>query len=78
MIDTTQIKNIVKNNTVRLDSYRQGQLYYNVDFEGATYQFTVPIDDVGAATMPKEDKALYYMRWIKPSIEQNTFVKIYG
>lgn len=67
---------LVKNNTVKLDSYRQGNLYYNIDFKGDTYQFTVPIDDVGTATMPKEDKALYYMRWIKPSIKDNTLIKI--
>lgn len=67
---------LVKNNTVRLDSYRQGNLYYNIDFDGDTYQFTVPIDDVGTATMPREDKALYYMRWIKPSIKDNTLIKI--
>jgi hypothetical protein len=70
------IVDLVKNNTVTLDSYRQGNLYYNINYNSETYQFTIPVDDVGTATMPKVDKAMYYMRWIKPAISENRFVKI--
>ncbi len=71
-----KITDIIKNNTVKYESFRQGFFYYTIDFQGETFQFTIPLDDIGTATMPKEDKAIYYMRWIKPALTENTFVKV--
>lgn len=81
------IKDLVSNgNTVTFDSYRQGVFYYNVaycteeqlqsDTAVTIYQFPVPIDDIGTATLLKEDKAITFMRWIRKAIEDKTFIKL--
>jgi hypothetical protein len=44
--------------------------YYNV------YQFPVDINDIGNATLLAEDKAIYFMRWIRRAREEGTLIKI--
>jgi len=70
------IKDIVKDNTVRFHRYRQGVAYYvvNVRNEGTDYMFPVPLDDVGDATLEAEDKALMFMRYIRKALEDGSFV----
>jgi hypothetical protein len=74
---------LVKGTKVRFDSYRAGFFYYNIvlwrdssAMPGSTvlhrYQFTVPAEDVGNATLLHEDKAITYMRWIRRALEDNT------
>lgn len=70
------IKDIIKGNTVRFDSYRSGFFYYHIEYENETYQFTVPQDDIGTATLNAEDKAMLFMRWIRKAIDSNEFIKI--
>jgi len=82
------IKEIVKNNKVYFDSFRQGIFYYRVlvpyqkrDYLGdisehhRSYLFPVPLEDIGTATMLKEDKALFFMRWIRKAIEDETLIE---
>jgi hypothetical protein len=76
------IKDLVKNNWVKFDSYRQGYFYYIIhvgidDFGDpiGTYQFPVPLDDIGTATLLGQDKAITFMRWIRRAIKDKTFVK---
>jgi len=82
-----EIKNLIKDNYVRFDSYRQGYFYYNlekiVDNENSQtgqsiekYQFVVPIGDIGTATLLSQDKAITFMRWIRKAIQDNTLIKI--
>lgn len=82
-----EIKNLIKDNYVKFDSYRQGYFYYNVekvvDNENSPtgqciekYQFTVPIGDIGTATLLNQDKAITFMRWIRKAIQDNTLIKI--
>ena len=40
------------------------------------YLFPVPLEDIGTATMESRDKAITFMRWIRKSIEDKTFIKI--
>lgn len=40
------------------------------------YQFSVPLDEVGDGTLLSEDKAIYYMKWIRRALEDKTLVKI--
>ena len=40
------------------------------------YQFPVPIEDIGNATMLSEDKAITYMRWIRKAMEDKTLIKV--
>ena len=67
---------IVKNNTVHFDSYKNGYFYYTVKVNEQVYRFPVELIDIGAATMQATDKALIYMRWIRKALEGNQFVKI--
>lgn len=70
-----KIKDIVKNNVVRFSHYRAKILYYNVDVDGVTYMFPVPIEGVDNATMLNEDKAMIMMRFIRKSLDEGSFVK---
>lgn len=71
------IKEIIKDNKVCFLYAREGKLYYGVDYLGKTYQFPVPFndtDEVGTATFMKEDKAMYFMRYIRKAINNNDFI----
>lgn len=70
------LKEIVKDNTVYFDSYRAGFFYYHVTVNNKIYQFTVDREDIGDATLKANDKALYFMRWIRKAIEGNQFILI--
>ncbi len=70
------IKDIIKDNTVRFDFLRAGVAYYKVSVDGVDYRFPVRLDDVGDATLLSEDKAIMLMRWIRKAISDNEFHKI--
>jgi len=83
------LKDLIKDNKVYFDSYRAGFFYYNLDFgfihiqdtdevndKKITYQFTVPADDIGNATLLASDKAITFMRWIKKAVDNNELIKI--
>ena len=71
------ITDIVRNNTVRFVRYRQGVAYYGVDVPAAgSYLFPVPLDDIGDATLELEDKAIYFMRYIKRAMTEGSFVPL--
>jgi hypothetical protein len=70
---------VSKDNNTEYDSYRAGFFYYNViKLNGAslTYQFQIPIEEVGNATLKSEEKSVTMMRWIRKAIENNTMIKI--
>ena len=60
------ITNLVKIKTVRFVHYRDGHFIYETE-DG--FQFPVPLADIGTATLLAEDKALYFMRWIRRHLE---------
>lgn len=70
------IKDIVKDNMVHYSYYRQGFLFYEVTYSNSLYSFPVPVSDIGDATFLKEDKAIYFMSYIKKALEDGTFVKV--
>lgn len=71
------IKDLVENNTATFDSYRCGVFYYTVPYdEVTTYQFQIPVEDLGNATLNKTEKAINLMRYIRIAMEQNTLVKV--
>lgn len=77
------IKDLIKNNTVKFDNYRQGFFYYNIIYnppelfgDMIKYQFSVPLDDIGTSKLLREDKAIIFMRWIRKAIEDKTLIKI--
>lgn len=71
------IKDIVKDNTVRFVRYRQGIAYYrvNVPAEGV-HVFPVPLDDIGDATLELEDKAILFMRYIKRAVREGSLIPL--
>ena len=60
------ITEIVKNKRARFIHYREGNFIYETE-DG--FQFPVPLSDVGNATLMAEDKALFFMRWIRRHLE---------
>lgn len=45
---------------------RDGNLYYETD---SGFKFTVPINELGNGTALRTDKAIVFMKWIKPQFE---------
>lgn len=69
---------VAKDNFAFFDSFRAGVFYYTVyKFNSDIgYQFQIPIEDIAGATIKAEEKSITMMRWIRKSIENNTFVKL--
>ncbi|MEM1260779.1 MAG: hypothetical protein AAGH76_00065 [Pseudomonadota bacterium] len=71
------IKDIVKDNTVRFVRYRRGVAYYGVTVPSAgNYMFPVPLADIGDATLELEDKAILFMRYINRAMSDGSFVPL--
>ena len=72
------IKNLIKDNIVVFDMFRDNIFFYSVkDKETETdYVFPVPLSDITnsdvTATLPASDKAIFFMRWIRKAIENET------
>ena len=77
-INMTQL---VKNNTTSFAYYRNQHLYYDVNYDGATYHYPVVVDptdegyDIGNATLNQTEKAMTMMRYMRKAIAAGTFVK---
>ena len=57
---------MVKDKTVRFVHYRDGELTYRTE-DG--FEFPVPISDTGTGTFQAEDKAIFFMRWIRKQLD---------
>ncbi len=53
---------VSEDRTVRFVFYRKGELHYETEFGE---EFAVPIDDCGDAAFNAEDKALFFMRYMR-------------
>lgn len=61
------LKDMVSNNKkVKFVRYQKGDLWYVTE---CGFEFPVSISDTGDAAFNPEDKALFFMRWIKKQIE---------
>jgi hypothetical protein len=47
---------------------------WNTEYD--IYQFPVPVEDIGNATLLSEDKAITYMRWIRKAMNDGTLIKL--
>lgn len=56
-----KIKDLIKNQTVKFECYKQGNLWYSVN----GFIFPVPVEDTGEGEFKREDKAIFYMRYIR-------------
>lgn len=79
------IKELIKNNLVTFYKYKAGFFYYHLKIDltlndnsenCGIYEFTIPIEDIGDATMQFVDKAITYMRWIRKAKEEGTLIKV--
>ena len=68
-MNNINIKDLVKNRTAKFIFYRSGVMYYAVQTEDKTYQFPVPLSDIGDGTLGPEEKAILLMRFIRKAIE---------
>ena len=59
------IKDMVKDKQVTFLYYREGELWYTSE---CGFEFPVPTSDVGTGAMKAQDKAIYFMRWIRKHI----------
>ena len=57
------------------DFFRAGIFYYRILNEQTWYNFCIPLEDLGSATLNTEEKAITLMRWIRKSMEDGTFIK---
>ena len=67
-----KITELVKNKAAHFVHYRDGHFIYQTE-DG--FQFPVPLADIGTATLLAEDKALFFMRWIRRQLEMMEPVK---
>ena len=49
--------------------YRAGNLYYKTD---TGFEFYVPVSDTNDATFNAEDKSIFFMRWIRKTMEEKS------
>ena len=66
----SKIRDILKpmvtdNKTVSFQFYRDGELWYQTE---CGFSFPVPVSDTGKGIFKNSDKAVYFMRWIRPQI----------
>jgi hypothetical protein len=67
------IKEIVKDNVVDFVSVAKGTALYKVNVQGVDYIFSVDLNDIGEGTLLAQDKAIFFMRYIRKAIESNDF-----
>ena len=60
------IKDMVKDKEVKFLYYREGELWYTTE---CGFEFPVPTNDVGTASMNASDKAILFMRWIRKHMD---------
>jgi len=61
------IKDMVKNKNVKFEYCRDNSLWYKTD---CGFLFPVPFSEIGTATFKSEDKAIFFMRWIRKYMEE--------
>ncbi|MCW5821414.1 MAG: hypothetical protein KIT34_01345 [Cyanobacteria bacterium TGS_CYA1] len=71
----TTVKHLVKGTTANFSCYRDGELWYSVEyaFENETrkFEFPVPVTDTGTGIFPVTMKAITLMRWIRKHYEKH-------
>lgn len=64
------VSDIIKNSRMtRFVLYREGNFIYVTD---SGFQFPVPVEDVAGATLLAEDKTIFFMRWIRQQVENQS------
>lgn len=61
----SQLKDLVKDQQVHFDFYRQKEIWYKTD---SGFSFPVPIEDAGDGIFLRDDKAILFMRYIRKQL----------
>lgn len=61
------LKEIVKDKVVRFQYYRDRELWYQTE-DG--FSFPIKAEDAGTGTFKAEDKAIFFMRWIRKHLDE--------
>lgn len=59
------IKELVRENTVKLVRYQRGNFIYTISYNGRVMEFPVPLFEVKDLTLEAEDKADNFIKYIK-------------
>lgn len=70
------LKNIVKNNKVYFHALKNNVATYKVQTEGKWYIFPVDLHDIGTGTLLAEDKAIYFMRYIRKAMDNQMLLDL--
>jgi acyl carrier protein len=70
-----KIIDIVKQD-VHFQSYRNEVFTYNVLVEGQLYTFPIYRRDMDGATFPATESGIFFTRWIRQAINNNTFIPV--
>ncbi len=80
MENNVDLKSLVKdNNMAKISHCIAGVIYYTVECDGHKYMFVVDMTDsadVGTATFEAEMKSITLMRYIRKSMNDNSFIRI--
>lgn len=76
-IEDINIKELITNNIATFDKIVSGIAHYKILIPTTDKFINIQIDmknlsDVGEGEFKSQDKAIYFMRWIRRSIEQKT------
>lgn len=73
---------IVKGNRAFFRRYRQDHFYYGImlgaEENHDLYEFPIPREDIGDATLENSEKAVMLMRYIRRALLQGTFTRVKG
>lgn len=73
-MNITNLKDIIKDNVVNFHFLRANVAYYKINYQNILYMFPVTLEELGDGTLLSEDKAIYFMRYIRKAIENDEFV----
>lgn len=65
----SKLLDMVKNKNVKFSHYKENELWYSTE---CGFMFPVPVSDTGNAEFKNEDKATFFMRWIRKHLEMLT------
>lgn len=79
-LSSLKLKDLVKDNFVKFDYFKEGIFHYilraGTHEEYTDYSFEVPLDGLGNAALLDEDKAIFFMRWIRKALESGKLKEI--
>jgi hypothetical protein len=61
-----KLVSMVKDKKVYFSHYKENELWYTTE---CGFMFPVPVADTGNAEFKNEDKATFFMRWIRKHLE---------